>query len=109
MSVVSTANEIAAIDWNIVAAAIATLIVTGFATWQGLRKGKEKAADPSKSDTTSIVGASLIETSSVHRLSEELKDNTAAQKEVSTLLRDLVSETRRSNDLVLMGQRFSSK
>lgn len=109
MSVVSTANDLATIDWNIVAGATATFLVTGLITWLGLRKGKEKASEPSKSDITSVVGASLIENATIKELSrslretaEAVRDNTREVQENTREVRDLKEEQRRCNDLTLM-------
>lgn len=91
MSVVS---QVADVDWNLVAGAVGTFVVTVIITWQGFRKGK-KNVEAGKSELTPIVGASLIETSSIQMLSIQLQENTHA-------VRENTAELRRSNDIELM-------
>lgn len=91
MSVVSQAANV---DWNILAGAVATFVITAIVSWQGFKKGKRNV-EAGKSELTPIVGASLIESSSIVRLSDELRDNTAA-------IRDNTAELRRANDIEIL-------
>lgn len=90
----STVSQVASVDWNIVAGAIATFLITAVITWQGLRKGR-KNVEAGKSDITPIVGATLMENTTIMMLSEALKECTEE-------LRHNTAELRRSNDLTLM-------
>lgn len=74
MSVVSSASSI---DWNIVAGGLGTFIVTTILTWQGFVRGR-KRVEGGKSEITSIVGATMMETATVNKLSDALADNTRA-------------------------------
>jgi NADH:ubiquinone oxidoreductase subunit 6 (subunit J) len=94
MFVTSAATNVATIDWNIFAGAVATFIITALITWQGLKKGKRNV-ETGKSELTPIVGASLIETASIQMLSIQLQENSMA-------VRENTSELKRHNDIELL-------
>jgi hypothetical protein len=91
------ASALANVDWPTVAAAVGTFIGAIYLSLKGVQKGREKV-EKGKSEITSIVGASLIETSSIQMLSLQLQENTHA-------LRENTSELKRCNDIELMTRR----
>lgn len=90
----ATSVQLASVDWATVAAAIGTLVATIFLSVKGAQKGK-KQVEEGKSEMTAVVGASLIESTSIQTLSEQLRENTIA-------LRESTAEQRRANDIYLM-------
>ncbi len=100
----SIASQLASVDWQTVAAAIATLAGTLYLTLKGAQKGKQKA-DSGENELTSIVGASLIETFSVKMLSSQLRDNTEALQLKTTALRDNTAALQRNTDILIMTHR----
>ncbi len=97
MSAASTLANAASVDWNILAAAAATFVVTGILTWQGFKKGKRNV-EAGKSEITPIVGASMIESSSMVRLADALHENTIC-------LRENTAELRRGHDIDILTAR----
>jgi len=92
------------VDWQTVAAAIATLAGTLYLTLKGAQKGKKKVEE-GKSEITSIVGASLIENASIHMLSQQLKENTAALEDKTRALRENTAALQRNTDIHIMTHR----
>jgi len=103
MELMSTAS-LANVDWPTVAAAVGTLIATVWLSIKGIQKGKEKV-ESGGSEITSIVGASLIESSSVKILSEQLRDNTAALQDKARALRENTAALQRNTDILILTHR----
>lgn len=98
MSVVS---PLASVDWQTVAAAIATLAGTLYLTLKGAQKGKKKAED-GKPDLTGVVGASLIEAACIQNLTHQLHENTQALNEKARALRENTAAIQRNTDITIM-------
>ena len=94
MSVVS---PLASVDWPTVGAAVGTFVGAIYLTIKGIQKGRSKV-ESGKSELTPIVGASLIETTSIQMLSLQLQENTHA-------VRENTAELKRCNDIELMTRR----
>jgi hypothetical protein len=63
-------------------------------TWQGLKKGK-RDLESGRTETTKIVGATLMESTTMLLLSEALRENAVA-------LRENTAEIKRRNDIALL-------
>lgn len=100
----SAVSPLANVDWPTVAAAIGTLIGAIWLSIKGAQKGKEKV-ESNKSEITSVVGASLIETHSIQVLSEQLRDNTAALQDKARALRENTAAVNRHTDIMIMTHR----
>lgn len=81
-SVSHVVAEASSIDWNVVASATATFVVTAVVSWFGLRRGRkaveEKTHIDNKAETVAIRGGVLMDNMSMHRLTEAIDDNTRA-------------------------------
>jgi hypothetical protein len=88
---------LANVDWPTVVAGLGTFIGALYLSVRGVQKGREKV-ESGKSEITSIVGASLIESTSVQLLSLQLQENTAA-------VRENTAEMKRCNDINLLTHR----
>jgi len=100
----SAASPLANVDWATVAAALGTLIGAIWLSIKGAQKGKEKV-ESNKSEITTVVGASLIETHSIQVLSEQLRDNTAALREKAQAIRENTACIQRNTDMLIMTHR----
>lgn len=100
----STPSVLANVDWPTVAAAIGTFIGAIYLSLKGLQRGKDKV-ETGKSEITSIVGASLIETSTIKMLSEQLRENTVALREKAQALRENTTALNRNTDIEIMTHR----
>ena len=69
------------VDWNLLAGAVATFIVTAVATWLGLRKGIKKVKTVETASTV-ISGASIMDNMSILMLHESLKETTQELRNV---------------------------
>lgn len=101
MSAASTASEVASIDWGVVGAGAGTFIATALATAWGLLKGKKKV-ESGKSEITSIVGGTLMETASMSKLTLALHEVSECMKEHTHELRRNTSELQRATDIALI-------
>jgi hypothetical protein len=88
----SDPSPLANVDWEIVAAGLATFIGSIYLTIVGARKGKKKVQEGSSS-STSIVGASLIETETIRSFTEQMRIN-------NQMMHDLTEEVRRNTAAV---------
>jgi hypothetical protein len=101
MSIVS---PLANVDWPTVAAAVGTFIGAIWLSIKGAQRARDKVAE-GKSEMTSIVGASLIETSSIKLLSQQLMDNTNALREKAQALRENTAALNRNTDIEILTHR----
>lgn len=69
------------VDWNVVAGAVATFIVTAVATGFGFRKGIRRVQQ-AKTEPTAVVGATLMDNMSMIMLTEALKENTELHRQI---------------------------
>jgi len=81
------------VDWNVVAGAVATFIVTAIATGFGFRRGLKRVNRDTTTPTASIAGATLMDNMSMMMLTEAIKENTDIHRqcfghlvEIKTLL-----------------------
>lgn len=100
----STTLQLANIDWPTVAAAVGTFIGALWFSYKGVQKAREKVQE-GRSETTAIVGASLIESSSIKILSEQLRDNTAALRDKAIALRENTAALNRNTDIDILTHR----
>lgn len=77
------------VDWNVVAGAIATFVVTAVATGFGFRKGLRRLREASNTTTTTITGASLMDNMSILMLTEAIKENSQILREIHPCLIEL--------------------
>lgn len=91
MSVTSSA---ASIDWQVIATGAGILIASIWATYQGLKKGKEKV-ESGTGNMTAIVGGTLMDNVTMKELTYALRENTQAVKEQTHILE-------RSHDLLVI-------
>ena len=92
MSVQSAALEV---DWGVVLTGAGILVASIWATFQGLKKGKQKVDNPGDNSLTAIVGGTLMDNVTMRELTDALRANTEAVKEHTHQLE-------RHNDLVIM-------
>lgn len=104
MSAVSTAANAAGVDWSIVAAAIGTFIGTIWLTIKGLQKGKSNV-ESGESSITSIVGASLVENSTIKMFTEQLKINNDLMQLQIEVMRQNTAALTRATDMSLIQNR----
>lgn len=69
------------VDWNVVAGAIATFIVTAIVTAFGFRRGLKKINEAAVTPTA-IAGAALMDNMSMIMLAEALKENTSLNRDI---------------------------
>lgn len=100
----SAPSVLANVDWPTVAAAIGTFVGAIYLSLKGIQRGRDKVEN-GKSEITSIVGASLIETSTIKTLSEQLSLNTAALREKAQALRENTVAIQRNTDITIMTHR----
>ena len=94
MSIVSTAANI---DWPVVGAAVGTFIGSVWLTVKGLQKGKANV-EKGESSITSIVGASLVENSTIKLFTEQLKlNNDLLQAQIEALRLNTAAMTRQTD------------
>lgn len=104
MSAVSTAANAASVDWSIAAAAVGTFIGTIWLTIKGLQKGKSNV-ESGESSITSIVGASLVENSTIKMFTEQLKINNDLMQLQIEVLRQNTAALTRATDMSLIQNR----
>jgi len=73
------------VDWNVVAGAVATFIVTAIATAFGFRRGLKRVNRDTTTPAT-IAGASLMDNMSIMMLTEALKENTELHRRIHDCL-----------------------
>lgn len=78
------------VDWNVVAGAVATFIVTAVATAFGFRKGIMRIRQ-SKTEPTTIAAATLMDNMSMIMLTEAIKENTAIQRDCHSCMLQLLT------------------
>lgn len=100
----SDPSPLANVDWATVAAAAATFIGTIWLTLKGMQKGKEKV-EGGNSSITSIVGASLIENSTIRDFTEQLRRNSECMHDHTEALRQNTAAITRQTDLDLIQNR----
>lgn len=100
----SAVSPLAEVDWPTVAAGIGIFIATIYTSLKGLQKGRAKVQS-GESEQTAIVGASIIESSSIRTLSEQLRDNTVAVREQSMAIRENTSALNRNTDVEILTHR----
>lgn len=98
MSIVSTAANI---DWPVVGAAVGTFIGSVWLTVKGLQKGKANV-EKGESSITSIVGASLVENSTIKHFTDQLKMNNDLLQLHMEVMRQNTAALTRMTDLALM-------
>lgn len=100
----SDPSPLANVDWQIVAAGVATFFGTLWLTIKGMKSGKEKV-EKGESAVTSIVGASIIENESIRQLTDQLKMNNQCLHDMTDELRRNTAAIVRQIDLDLMQSR----
>lgn len=100
----STVSPLVNVDWPTFAAAAATFAGALYLSLKGAKKGKERVQS-GESELTAIVGASLIESSSVKQLTEQLRANTAALDERTRDIRDNTAAIQRNTDILILTHR----
>lgn len=75
------AFQAANVDWNVVAGAFATFVVTAIATAFGFKKGFKRLKE-NKTEQVHIAGATLMDNMSMTLLTEALRENTEIQRQV---------------------------
>lgn len=100
----SAASTLANIDWPVVGAAIGTFFGSIYLTIKGLQKGKEKV-EKGESSITSIVGASLIENSTIQMFTDQLRLNNELLRDHREILRQNTAALTRQTDLSLIQSR----
>lgn len=83
-----TALAQANVDWNVVAGAIATFVITAIATALGFRKGIKQSKTP-KTEIAPIAGATLMDNMTMMMLTEALKENTELHRQIYGCLVEL--------------------
>jgi putative Mn2+ efflux pump MntP len=76
------------VDWNVVAGAIATFVVTAVVTAFGFRKGLKRVQE-AKTEVRPIAGASLMDNMSILMLTEALRENTELHRQIHTCLTEI--------------------
>lgn len=102
MSLPSAASSAATIDWNIVAGAIATFLVTGVASWFGLRRGKREVEKKphiigDDEELLTVRGGVLMDNKSMRELThalESLEETTQRNADMMAKLWEQVVELR---------------
>jgi putative Mn2+ efflux pump MntP len=77
----ATLPQVANVDWNIVAGAVATFVVTAVVTAFGFRKGIKRVVQ-ARNEPTQVVGAALMDNMSMLLLTEALKENTDLHRQI---------------------------
>ncbi len=91
-----------------IAGAVATFLVTAVITFFGLRKGRSDAQSPSSTGSTpqTLLGATLMENSSMRELTRALDDHTEELKDNTRALNAATAAYVRMTDLIMfMGKR----
>lgn len=78
----------ASVDWNVVAGAGATFVVTAIATAFGFRKGIRRVRD-SKTEQVHLAGATIMDNMSMVMLTEALKENTELHRQIHGCLLEI--------------------
>lgn len=94
----------ASVDWPVVGAAIGTLIGSIWLTVKGMQKGKEKVEN-GESSITSIVGASIVENSTLKAFTEQLRLNNDLLRDHTEVMRQNTAALTRATDLSLIQSR----
>jgi hypothetical protein len=100
----SAASSLASVDWPTAAAGFGTFVATIWISIKGLQKGRTKV-ESNTSEQTTIVGASIIESSSIRILSEQLRDNTLALQDKARALRENTAALNRNTDVEILTHR----
>jgi putative Mn2+ efflux pump MntP len=82
------ALQAANVDWNVVAGAVATFVVTAIATGFGFRKGFKRLSEK-KTDQLHIAGATLMDNMSMTVLTEAIRENTEMQRQLFTCMLEI--------------------
>lgn len=76
------------VDWNVIAGAFATFVVTAVATAFGFRKGFKRLKE-SKTDQVHIAGAALMDNLSMQQLTDAIRDNTDLHRQIHGCLLEI--------------------
>jgi putative Mn2+ efflux pump MntP len=76
------------VDWNVVAGAFATFVVTAIATAFGFRKGFKRLKEH-KTEQVHIAGATLMDNMSMHQLTEAIRENTELHRQIHGCLLEI--------------------
>lgn len=79
------------VNWDVVAGAAATFIVTAVVTALGFKKGLRKIRETPPVGHSSIAGASIMDNMSMIMLTEAIKENTAVQRDCHSCLLQLLT------------------